>query len=152
DLGHDVTVFTSRDTGQHQDVSGLRIRPELTLRHRHDREVVKDCLMDIWHCMSAPQSWLALEAAPVFVTVYGNDFLSLYHSVGRLDLRVSDRFDKWLGHVLTKRLIGRALPRAQHVFSISRYTEKVFLRQYPACRGKTSIASVGLSSEDFSPH
>jgi glycosyltransferase involved in cell wall biosynthesis len=108
--------------------------------------------MDVWHCMNAAYAWLALENAPVFVTVHGNDFLAPYHPVARLDLRVSDRLDYWLGDVLTRRLIRRALPCARHIFANSRYTEKVFLQHNPACRGKTSVSSVGIAHEAFAPH
>jgi glycosyltransferase involved in cell wall biosynthesis len=107
--------------------------------------------MDVWHSMNAPHAWLALETAPVFVTVHGTDFLTLYHPVARLDLGISERFDRWLGDHLTSRLVGRALPHVRHVFTNSRYTEEVFLRHYPACRGKTSVASVGIADADFAP-
>jgi glycosyltransferase involved in cell wall biosynthesis len=88
----------------------------------------------------------------VFVTVHGNDFLRPYHPVGRIQFGVSDRFDRWFGDLLTGRLVRRSLPRARHVFTNSRFTQKVFLERFPDCRGKTSIASVGVDENDFTPH
>jgi phosphatidylinositol alpha-1,6-mannosyltransferase len=73
-------------------------------------------------------------------------------SFARLDLPFSDRFDFWLGNLLTRRLVRRSLPRAAHIFTNSRYTEQLFLRHHPDCLGKTSIAGVGLAEEDFAPH
>ena len=82
----------------------------MTLRRHRDRATLLKHTMDVWHCLDATQAWLALDTAPVFVTVHGNDFLAPYHPVGRLDLGVSDRLERWLGDRLTRNLIRRALP------------------------------------------
>jgi glycosyltransferase involved in cell wall biosynthesis len=150
-LGHEVTVFTRRHAAV-ESAADFRIEPVLSLRRQLDRAILHRNDLDVWHCMSAPQAWLALETTPVFVTVHGNDFLAPYHPVARLDLRVSDRFDRWLGDALTKRLVRRALSRARHIFTNSRHTEAAFLQRYPQCRGKTSVASVGVADEAFAPH
>jgi phosphatidyl-myo-inositol dimannoside synthase len=152
-LGHTVTVFAPPDTHRGENVAApFRIERVLGLRRSSDRAILREHKMDVWHCLNAPQAWLALETAPVFVTVYGNDFVSPYHQVVRLDLGFSDRFDHWLARLRTRRLMSRALPRAHHVFAISRYTEEIFLAHHPACRGKTSVASVGIADEDFALH
>ena len=151
-LGHDITVFTRRSASGQSKTTGFRVEPVLTLRSRYDRAIVGAHSFDLWHCMDATQSWLALETDPVFVTVHGNDFLSMYHQVGRLDLPYSDRFDNWLGHLLTKRLISSALPRARHIFTNSVYTNRILLKCFPRCRGKTSVASVGLDEAAFATH
>jgi len=150
--GHEVTVFTQSRPIDESDRFGFRIEPVLKLRRRHDLSALRQYRMDVWHCMNAPYAWLAMETAPVFVTVHGNDFLTPYHPIARLDLRFSDRLDRWLGDVLTSRAVRLALPRARHIFANSRYTEEVFLKHHPACRGKTSVASVGVAEEAFSSH
>jgi phosphatidylinositol alpha-1,6-mannosyltransferase len=151
-LGHEVTVFAQSHTAVEGSAADFRTEPVLSLRRQQDRAILHRYHVDVWHCMNAPHAWLALETEPVFVTVHGNDFLSPYHPIARLDLRISDRLDRWFGDVLTKRLVRRALPRAQHVFANSRYTEDVFLQHYPACRGKTSVASVGIADVAFAQH
>ena len=86
-------------------------------------------------------------------TFNGNDFLQPYHPVSRLDLRERLRLpfgsnaDRWLGDFLTRKLVKRALPRAAHIFSNSRYTLEVFLRRYPECQEKASAAMVGVSED-----
>jgi phosphatidyl-myo-inositol dimannoside synthase len=151
-FGHDVTVFTQPHPGGEARADGLRIEPLLKLRRRHDRAIAQRDV-DVWHVMNATCAWLALDTAvPVFVTVHGNDFLASYHPFARLDLPFSDRFDRWLGDMLTRRLMRRALPHARHIFTNSRHTERIFLQHHPACGGKTSVASVGLTEEDFAPH
>jgi glycosyltransferase involved in cell wall biosynthesis len=150
-LGHEVTVFTQIHVGKGSTAS-FRIEPVLRLRRQWDRAIVHSYHVDVWHCMNAPYAFLALETAPVFVTVHGNDFLAPYHPMARFDLRISDRLDRWFGDVLTRRLVRHALPCARHIFANSSYTEDVFLQNHPACRGKTSVASVGIAEEAFAPH
>ena len=151
-LGHDVTVFTREGRVTDAAAPGFKVESVLALRRRRDRRTLLSHTMDVWHCLDATQAWLALDTAPVFVTVHGNDFLAPYHPVGRLDLGISDRLERWLGDRLTRDVIHRALPRAAHIFTNSRYTEEVFLRHCLACRGRTSVASVGVPDEDFAEH
>ncbi len=153
--GHEVTVFTQPHAGGEASTDAFRIVPSLRLRRRYDREAFAGYSFDIWHAMNAAYAWLALELPRVFVTVYGNDFLWPYVPVARLDLRerlrlpFGSRFDHWLGDRLTKALMNRALPRADHIFACSRYSEQRFCQENPACRGRTSTALVGVAKEFF---
>ena len=148
--GHEVTVFTTPHPGGELQTTAFRIEPVLRLRRRFDREILRH-KMDVWHAMNASYSWLPR----VFVTVHGNDFLWPYHSVARLDFR--ERFglpfgsnaDRWLGDWLTWFLVKKSLPRATHVFTNSRYTERRLLQTHPGCAGKTSAAMVGVSADCF---
>lgn len=152
-LGHDVTVFAKQGTANNQRAN-FSIEPVLQLRRRLDRKELRKHCPDVWHCMSATYAWLALDidTEPVFVSVHGNDFLNAYHSVARLDFGISDRFDHWLGDILTKKLLKEALPRTQHIFANSHYTEEIFLKHNPACAKRTSVASLGLAVDDFATH
>ncbi len=150
---HDVTVFTQAHPSGELSDAPFRIEPVLQLRRRADRRILQDRSYDVWHAMNAAYSWLALEASPVFVTVHGNDFLSPYFPVERLDfaprLKFGSRLDRWIGDWLTTALVRRALPQAAHVFANSRYTERRFIEKNPACRGRSSPAMVGISEEYF---
>ena len=150
--GHDVTVLTALHAGGELAATPFRIEPVLKLRRRFDRDIARR-KMDIWHAMNASYSWLALETAPVFVTVHGNDFLAPYHPVARFDLYdrfwipYSSRVDRWIGDRLTWSLVKRSLPRAAHVFTNSRHTEQRLLEAHSRCAGKTSAAMVGISTD-----
>jgi phosphatidylinositol alpha-1,6-mannosyltransferase len=152
--GHEVTVFTQpHSEGEFRDDS-FRIEPVLRGRRRLDHGIAARS-MEIWHAMNASYSWFALETAPVFVTVHGNDFLRPYHPVARLDLRqrlhlpLGSAADRWLGDWLTWRLVQRSLPQAAHVFTNSLYTERRLLERHPGCQGRTSAAMVGVADESF---
>ena len=56
-----------------------------------------------------------------------------------------------MGRWLTRRMVRRALPRATHILTNSKYTEQVLLGQYPACKGITSAAMVGVSTDFLGP-
>ena len=132
----------------------FRVEPVLRLRRRFDREITRH-KMDVWHTMNAAYSWLALETAPVFVTVHGNDFLWPYQPVARLDFRQRLRLpfgsnaDRWLGDWLTWFLMRKSLPRATHIFTNSQYTERRLTQTHPGCAGRASAAMVGVSAECF---
>jgi len=155
--GHEVVVFTQPHPGGEAQTDALRIEPLLRLRRRLDREIFRREKVDIWHALNAAYSWMALDFAPVFVTVHGNDFVCPYQPVARLDLRerfhlpAGSAIDQHLGLWLTRRLIARSLPRAAHIFTNSRFTERHFLGVHPACRGHTTPAMVGVSGHYFSP-
>jgi glycosyltransferase involved in cell wall biosynthesis len=153
--GHAVTVFTQKHAAGELCPPEVRVESVLTLRRRLDRRIFHVGKIDVWHAMNAAYAWLALETQRVFVTVHGNDFLSPYFSVSRLDLRerfhlpFGSRADWRLGNWLTARLVHRALPHTAHIFANSHYTEQRFLRENPRCRGKTSAAMVGVSGKYF---
>ena len=152
-----VTVFTRPHAEGEASLPGVKVVPTLRLRRPLDRHVLRTPAIDVWHVMNAAYAWVALEASPVVISVHGNDFLQPYLQVARPDLQRLPglwRSSRWrpaleqaLGQWLTGRLVRRALPRAAHILANSRYTEQVLLENYPACRGITSAALVGVSSE-----
>ena len=152
--GHEVTVFTTAHPEGELEATVFRVEPVLRLRRRFDREITRH-KMDVWHTMNAAYSWLALETAPVFVTVHGNDFLWPYQPVARLDFRQRLRLpfgsnaDRWLGDWLTWFLMRKSLPRATHIFTNSQYTERRLTQTHPGCAGRASAAMVGVSAECF---
>ena len=154
--GHEVVVFTQPHAGGEAPTGALRIEPALRLRCRLDREVFRREQVDVWHALNAAYSWMALEFAPVFVTVHGNDFVCPYQHVARPDLRerlhlpFGSALDHYLGDFLTRRLLARALPRAARIFTNSLYTERRLLAEHPACAGRTTPAMVGVSEHYFS--
>jgi phosphatidyl-myo-inositol dimannoside synthase len=154
--GHEVTVFTCPHAGGELDCANFRIDPSLQLRRHLDRRILQTGPFDVWHAMNASYAWLALEAPRVFVTIHGNDFLWPYLPVARLDLRerlhlpFGSNADRWLGDWLTRGLVKRALPRAEHVFANSKYTREIFLGRYPECSDRTTAAMVGVSQNYFS--
>ena len=157
--GHRVTVFTQRHPKGEVEPQGVAVVPALRMRRPVDREILRDSSVDVWHVMNAAYAWLALEAKPVLVSVHGNDFLKPYLGVARPSLDrlpwlwrssvVRPKVENALGLWQTARLMARALPRAAHVYANSRYTEQVFLKRYPACRGITSAAMVGVGADFF---
>ena len=161
--GHRVTVFTRPHAEGEASLPGVKVVPALKRRRTLDRRILQDRDIEVWHVMNAAYAWVALEAAPVVISVHGNDFLRPYILVARPDLpRILGlwRSSRWrpaleqaLGRWLTARLVRRALPKAAHILANSRYTGRVLLEKYPACRGITSAALVGVSSEylEFKP-
>lgn len=153
--GHEVTVFTQQHPEGETSISGVDIVPELRLRRAVDRHLLKGRAVDVWHVMNAAYAWVALEAAPVVVSVHGNDFLRPYIAVERPVLQRIPGFwrsarwrpalERRLGMWFTRRSVHLGLPRAAHIFTNSKYTERVLLRHYPNCRGITSAAMVGVS-------
>lgn len=153
--GHQVTVFTRPHEEGEIEAQGFRIEPILQIRRRLDGPALAKYPNDIWHALNAAYSWIALERSQAFVTVHGNDFLWPYQPVARLDLRprlhlpFGSNADRWIGDRLTRSLVRRSLPRAQHVFTNSRYSAERLCREIPACRNNTSAAMVGVSAQYF---
>lgn len=155
--GFRVTVYTLRQPDGQATVPGVTVLPVLRRRRTLDRRILAYDSADVWHVMNAAYSWLALETAPVLASVHGNDFLKPYILVARPSIfglsgqsgssSWQARLGQTIGRRLTQRLVGRALPRVGHIFANSRYTEQALLAQYPSCRGRTSVALVGVSAE-----
>lgn len=155
--GHNVTVLTQAHAKGEAATPGVKVVPGLRLRRAVDRATIRGTRVDVWHIMNAAYAWVASEASAVVVSVHGNDFLQPYVHAARPALDrypglwrssgVRPRIEQALGGWLTGRSMARALPRAAHIFANSRYTEQVFLDKYPACRGITSAAMVGVSAE-----
>jgi phosphatidylinositol alpha-1,6-mannosyltransferase len=157
-LGHCVTVFTNAHRGGEVELPGVPVLPLLRQRRRLDSRLLREHPMQVWHATNAAYSWLALEADNVVLSVHGNDFLQPYVEAARPDLdrlpllwRLRGRararlteLDVRLGQWRTRRLVERTLPRVRCVVTNSRFTESVLLKQFPACRGHTSVALVGV--------
>lgn len=160
--GFCVTVFTRPQAASFPSIPGVDIVPALRRRRRADKRIIKDYSMDAWHVMNAAYAWIALETdKPVVISVHGNDFLRPYIPLANPDLQRLIGLNSepaWLrpvnqkiNDVLIKRYLEKSLPKAARILANSRYTESVFLRQYPLCSGKTSAAMVGVSEEFFDP-
>ena len=159
--GYAVSVFTLPHAEGEISLPGVRILPVLKLRRALDRPLLQDRAIDAWHVMNAAYAWVALETAPVVISVHGNDFLKPYFPTQQPDLQrvpVLWRSRRWwpavenaLGWWLTRRTVRRALPKAAHILSNSKYTERALLERYPACKGLTSAGMVGVSPEFLVP-
>jgi len=154
--GHRVTVFTK--PGHKPDgYPELQIIDGLQLRRRYDLPLFQRHQFDVWHVLNAGYAWLASYRLPVFVSVYGNDFLYPWVLSENLDLRrrfhlpFGSRFDLALGRYLTARALRRGFDRVRHIFACSRYSEVEFLQRYPQCRGRTSVSYVGVNVPDQLP-
>jgi glycosyltransferase involved in cell wall biosynthesis len=155
--GHRVTVLTRRRSEPQPRLPGMEVQGVLTGRYRADLARMRQVQADSWHAMNAAYAWVALHFQPTLVSIHGNDFLRPYIPVGEPDLGVIPGFwrsqrlrpalEQWLGPPRTLRLVRRGFQRATHILANSRYTEHVFLAQFPECRGKTSAAMVGVAAE-----
>ncbi|MGO9445251.1 MAG: glycosyltransferase family 4 protein, partial [Thiobacillaceae bacterium] len=157
--GHEVTVFTAPQADGLAELPGARVLPLLRRRRKHDRNVLRQHRVDVWHVMNAGYAWLALDLPePVIASVHGNDFLRPYVLAARLDL-----FNHWrplrsffepldikLGIYRSARLMRKAFRKVRHILANSHFTERVFLEHFPDCQGKTSTAWVGVANEFFS--
>jgi len=138
---------------------GVRIKPVLKLCRDADRKTFASFRADAWHALNAAYSWIATDRSDSVVSVYGNDFLQPYYPIARPDLsempvlwRWSDAVSRilrpvWIG--LTSRLVAQSLPRAAHIITCSRYTERALLQRIPGCRGRTSVGFVGVGAHFF---
>lgn len=153
--GHKVTVFTRPHPEGEINNEGFEVRNLLRRDYRTDREVVRSQPMDAWHVMNAAYAWVALETkVPVVVSVHGNDFLRPYLPLRHLSLPLPDRFiPDWVGKRLahwgqrrTVDLMQKGLAQAAVILTNSRYTEKVFLENFPHLAGHTLVGLVGVSA------
>jgi glycosyltransferase involved in cell wall biosynthesis len=156
-LGFQVTVFTMNRSLDGLPATQVEILPCLDGSHWLDKRIIaaraRD--FDVWHVMNSAWAWVARFVKPVFLTVYGNDFLSPNPVVRpglreRFNLPFGSRLDLLLAHWLTARSVRKSLPLIDHIFAISRATNDMFLERFPFCRGKTSVTLLGVS--DFFLH
>lgn len=155
----EVTVFTRPHPQGEIAIPGVCVEPALRRRYRIDRQLVRRRSMDVWHAMNAAYGWVAAEVPRAVVSVHGNDFLRPYLPLLRPDLHrflPVRRAPQWLEKaeqaLSGKRLPGllaRTLPRAHCILANSRYTERVLLERFPACRGRTVPAMVGVDPAFF---
>ena len=157
--GHQVTVFTVRHARGDADVPGVRIEPVLRLCRAIDSETFARFSADVWHALNAAYAWIAHEQPSGLVSVHGNDFLRPYYPVAQPDLRHFPMAWRWSDAVsrslrplwlrLTASMVRRSLARARHIVANSRFTERVLVERIPACRGRTSVAFVGVGAHFF---
>ena len=155
--GHRLTVFTRRRGGAQAQLEGMDVRGVLVGRAAPDLAHFRSLQADAWHVMNAAYAWVALHMSPTVVSVHGNDFLHPYIPIGepdfsgvpglwhvdRLQRTVAQRLGAWR----TPRMVRAGLLRAAQILTNSRYTEQVFLAQFPECAGRTRSAMVGVSTE-----
>lgn len=152
--GVEVHVFTRwRETGQAR-LPGVHVHGVLRGPAVVDRVALRGCRADAWHVMNAAYAWVAAEFSPTVVTVHGNDFLRPYIPAGSIHIdslpgvwRVAGALEPLtsaVGRWRTPRLMRNGLRRAARILTNSRYTEAVFLRRFPECRGHTQAAMVGV--------
>lgn len=158
--GHAVTVFTVRHSAGEISLPGMAVVPGLSFAQDVDERLFDTHQADVWHVLNAGYAWVALTGRPTLVSIHGNDFLRTYipcapFSWRRVPVlwRHADRLNDllrplWLRR--NQRLMARALPAARHILANSRYTEAVFLKQFPMCQGMTTVAHVGVSERYFS--
>ena len=153
--GHEVLVFTRHHVEGEVEAPGLTVHAVLISRRKADWEALFKVQVDLWHVMNASYAWLALETAPVVISVHGNDFLQPYIPLEQPNLgrwfglwrsrKWVPALEKKLGAWLLRRLVRKALPAAHHIIANSQYTEQTLLRHYPDCAGKTSAGMVGVA-------
>ena len=138
-FGYELTILVPETSESFNSNSDFVVSPikALKLRKRYDKELIKHYDVDIWHCLNASYAWVSEFHPNVFLSVHGNDFLSVYYPTARLDLRerfnfqFGARLDHWLGKKLTKLLIASTLPNCKRVFANSNYTKQRLLAAYP---------------------
>lgn len=159
--GHRVTVFTRRRHEAQANLPGMDVRGVLVGRAGPDMAHFRAVAADAWHVMNAAYAWVALHRQPTVVSVHGNDFLQPYIPVGEPDLShvpglwragaVLRRVEQRIGALRTPRLVRAGLRSATQILANSRYTEQVFLQQFPECVGRTRAAMVGVSASYRQP-
>lgn len=159
--GHRVTVCTRRRPTPAPEMAGVEVRQVLSGRAGADLRELRRVDPDAWHVMNAAYAWVALHCSPTLVSIHGNDFLRPYVPVGEPDLshlpglwrsaRLRPALEQRIGRWRTPRLVRSGLVRATHILANSRYTEQVFLHQFPECRSHTTAAMVGVSADFLDP-
>lgn len=161
-LGHRVIVLTRPHPEGEIEIDGLEIRPCLRRDFDLDRKTVQGIDADAWHVMNAAYAWIAGEtAAPVVVSVHGNDFLRPYLPLCKVDVPLPASMQPaWLKNYLrehgrerTRKLMLSGLEQARAILTNSQYTEQVLLEHFPQLAGKTVVGLVGVSQQHLdTPH
>ncbi len=159
--GHRLTVFTRRRSEPQARLAGMDVRGVLVGRAGPDLAQFSAVHADAWHVMNAAYAWVALHVGPAVVSVHGNDFLRPYIPVGMPDFSgvpglwrpggLRQAVEQRVGAWRTPRLVRAGLRRAARILANSRYTEQVFLAQFPECAGRTCAAMVGVSADYLQP-
>lgn len=153
-----ITVYVPPKSANVTPPAGVTIKPILSSCRGLDWLRLKHEPIDIWHALSAAHVWIAEENRPVVVSVHGNDFLAPYPDTARPALLLSGfwRLRPWVWRTLyplwreaTRRMLERALPKANALIANSRYTADILLAKYPGCTSKTHIAWVGVDPVFF---
>lgn len=155
--GYQVTVFTRRRDEPQACFPGVTVKGVLRGHIGSDLSTLQGHEADAWHVMNAAYAWVAIYFSPTVVSIHGNDFLRPYIPVGEPDLSgmpglwrlagLRNGLAQRIGEWRTPRLVRAGLRRAALVLANSRYTEQVFLAQFPECTGRTRAAMVGVSAD-----
>jgi len=155
--GLQVTVYAPPKSSTVIPPPGVTIKPILQSCSGLDWPKLKNEPIDVWHALSACHAWIA-EKRPTVVSVHGNDFLAPYPLTARPAIDVAGfwRLRHWLWSNLqplwrgaTRRMLERALPKANALIANSRYTADVLLARYPGCANKIHVAWVGVDPVFF---
>ena len=160
--GHEVHVFAH---GEAQGDGAYTLHPVLKLELEPDLALLEPFEMDVWHSLFFFYAPLALRKRNVFVTGFGDDFYSFRirrRLPGRrfLDRRLMwrlpadgrKRAEAWLDRAeldMNARLYARALRRARHVITISRFSQTRLTLAFPEAAGKTTVIPPGVTSRFF---
>lgn len=160
--GHRLTVFTRRRHEAQAELAGVDLRGVLVGRAGPDLKQFRAIRADAWQVMNAAYAWVAIHRQPTVVSVHGNDFLQPYIPVGEPDFsrvpvlwragRLRRVAERQIGAFRTPRMVRAGLRCATQILANSRYTEQVFLQQFPECAGRTRPAMVGVSAAYLQPH
>jgi glycosyltransferase involved in cell wall biosynthesis len=151
--GLQVTVYSPPKSATITPPPGVTIKPIIQSCIGLDWAKLKNEPIDVWHALSAGHTWIAEQNKPTVVSVHGNDFLAPYPFTARPALALPGfwRLRHWvwcnlypLWRSATRRMLARALPKANALIANSHYTADVLLVKYPACATKTHIAWVGV--------
>lgn len=153
-----VTVYAPPKSAGVTAPPGVTIKPMIQSCIGLDWAKLKHEPIDVWHALCAGHAWIAEKNKPTVVSVHGNDFLAPYPLTARPALALPGlwRLRPWVWRNLyplwqsaTRRMLARALPKANALIANSRYTADVLLAKYPACATKTHIAWVGVDPVFF---
>lgn len=153
-----ITVYAPPKSATVTPPPGVTIKPILQSCQGLDWPKLKNEPIDVWHALSAGHAWIAGKNRPTVVSVHGNDFLAPYSLTARpaLDLPSLWQLRAWVWRNLyplwrgaTRRMLVRALPKANTLLANSRYTADVLLAKYPTCAAKTHVAWVGVDPVFF---
>ncbi|TCV88123.1 glycosyltransferase family 4 protein [Sulfurirhabdus autotrophica] len=157
-----ITVYAPPRSADIKPPPGVTIKPILQSCMGLDWPKLKNEPIDVWHALSAGHAWIAEKNRTVIVSVHGNDFLAPYPLTARPAFASAGFwwFRSWawrnlssLWRIKTRRMLAKALPKANALVANSRYTAEVLLAKYPACTNKTHVAWVGVDPAFFEvPH
>jgi phosphatidylinositol alpha-1,6-mannosyltransferase len=152
--GHNLTVFVPQ-TSTAESHHPFSVVAKLQLNSSADEALLRQHQIRLWHGMNAACAWIRRLGAPSTISAHGNDLLSAYVPFFNLNLkrrfrlpwgsRLDAKVNGWWG----RRELRRNLPHAAHIFVNSRYTQSRLEAEHPHCRGRASVAGVGVAAHFF---